>query len=333
MQNQGNQCGFGLLLVLLGMALTVLTFGFAIDAGHLYVVEGALQDSADQAALTAARELDGTWNGIWRAKRAAAAGLGDGMDSPPELFGSLAIHEVRSAFATKPAGGWTLMPASPENYRFVQVNATSEARLFFLSMIPSVGQSRRVTVRAVAGQRAVRAAGEGLAPFSPAAPDPMEANFGFTPGGTYPLAGVSPGRGNGYIDVGQTPDEAGAEDAVVNGSFYLDRAVAVGRPVKRVDRPVALRNALQRRFLQDTDTGSTNYLDYAGNGRRILVVPVNDGSERASVVGFAAFLIQADSCRGSRGPCYASYVGPSPVLHGKALGAGPPGLYDVTLFR
>lgn len=55
------------LVVLIGM------LGLVLDLGHLYVAKSELQNAADAAALSGAKELDGTKDGIDRAKAAACA--------------------------------------------------------------------------------------------------------------------------------------------------------------------------------------------------------------------------------------------------------------------
>ncbi len=323
--------GFGLLVVLAAMGVAVLSLGLVIDLSHLYLVRNTLGTLAGNAALAAAYELDGTWDGIWRARQAAADWRQ--TSSRPELFGSFPIVALRAEFATGPEAPYAATPASAAGCRFVRVTATAEARLFFMPMIPGVGVSRRVSAAAVAGQRMIQAAGEGLAPLSPAAPDPGAPDFGFVAGQSYLLEAASPQSASGYVDVGQSLDEAGAEDTVVNGSYYLPEPLGVGKKLQRVKQPVGLARALRRRFLQDTDTAAVSFPGYAGNGRRILVVPVNDGSRPPVIVGFAAFLLPARSCRGPEGPCQATYINSSPVLQGKRAGAGGPGLYQVGLVR
>ena len=52
------------------LGLLVLVAGLAVDAGRIYVVKNEAQAYADAAALTAAREWDGTPEGEARARRA-----------------------------------------------------------------------------------------------------------------------------------------------------------------------------------------------------------------------------------------------------------------------
>ena len=39
-------------------------------------------------------------------------------------------------------------------------------------------------------------------------------------------------------------------------------------------------DSLYTRIKQDTDTTSTTYSSYTGNGRRIIAAPINDGERR-----------------------------------------------------
>jgi len=346
--NSGSERGFGILLVLLALVVTLLMMGLAIDTGQVFIVQSELQAFADNAAVTAAYELDGTWRGIERATAAADRIRQSAVTRGDFTFAEPARSNLNVLFALAPKGSWRRKPPSAVGYRFVKVNTRAVARLWLLPVLPNIRAHHPVSATAVAGQVRVRAAGEGLAPFSPDAHDPSDPNFGFVPGESYTLRwapgggcagdqGFRPGgagRKRGYLDVGQRGDEAGMEDAVLNAAYYLERPLSAGSEVHYMQEEVDPGSALDRLFHQDTDTASVSAADYRerGNGRRVLIVPVNDGNDPALVAGFAAFLEQASAC-GDNGPCCATYIGPAPVLHGKGNGAGPPGLYEVRLLR
>ncbi len=346
--HSGSERGFGILLILLALVVTLLMMGLAIDTGQVFVVQSELQALADNAAVTAAYELDGTWRGIERATAAAGRIRQSAVTQGDFTFAEPARGDLGVLFAMAPKGPWRRKPPSAVGYRFVKVNARAVARLWLLPVLPNIRAHHPVSATAVAGQVRVRAAGEGLAPFSPDAHDPSDPNFGFIPGESYTLHWASGGRctgdrdfqpggsdrKRGYLDVGQRSDEAGVEDAVLNAAYYLERPLSAGSEVHPMQEEVDPGPALDRLFHQDTDTASISAADYRerGNGRRVLIVPVNNGNDPALVAGFAAFLEQAAAC-GDRGPCCATYIGPAPVLHGKGNGAGPPGLYEVRLLQ
>ena len=63
----------GAVAIIVAICLTLLLgmVGLVLDLGHLYVAKTELQNAADAAALSGAKELDGTADGVSRAKAAA----------------------------------------------------------------------------------------------------------------------------------------------------------------------------------------------------------------------------------------------------------------------
>jgi hypothetical protein len=94
--------------------------------------------------------------------------------------------------------------------------------------------------------------------------------------------------------------------------------------------------ALNDRAAQDTDTTSTTYTDYSGNGRRLITVVVNNGysnslgtayssNQQAIGLGYAQFLLMPGGYTqqtGSNNPWCAVYVGPSPTTDTTRSGGG-----------
>ncbi len=147
----------------------------------------------------------------------------------------------------------------------------------------------------------------------------------FTPGG-----GASD---RGYINVGQGSGDAALHNAIVNGDYSLPEPLTVGGTIDMVQGEKDVPPAIDERFAQDTDTTASTYSEYTGNGRRILIVPVNDKGDPARIVGFAGFFLPPDSCGDKNNtPCCGEYIGPV-VKHGKRRGAGGTGLFVVKLFR
>jgi hypothetical protein len=210
----------------------------------------------------------------------------------------------------------------------------------------------------VAGQGAALGLGEGGTPFSPDAHNPADPDFGFQPGQLYTLKWAPPGQRNkpggrcpgdiafdpgggssdrGYIDIGQGNGNSALHDVIVNGGYNLPQPLQVGSVVDHVQGNKHVGPAVETRFSQDGDTSSTDIASYlantSANGRRIMVLPVNNAQEPAVVVGFGTFLLLEDSCTGNNKPCCGIYVGNSPVLYGQRDGAGPGGLYVVKLYQ
>lgn len=145
----------------------------------------------------------------------------------------------------------------------------------------------------------------------------------------------------GYIDVGQGNGNSALHEAIVNNQFYLAQPYSVGSVIDWVPGNKNVKPGVDERFAQDTDTTSATYSQYSGNGRRILVVPVNNGGDPALVAGFAAFFMPSGMCGpNNTSPCCAEYIGPAvagaPHSGAGGGGAGPgsgAGLYVVRLFR
>lgn len=68
---RNNESGSVLILTVVSMFALVLMVGLAIDIGHFYLVKTELQDAADAAALAAAKDLNGTKEGITGARNRA----------------------------------------------------------------------------------------------------------------------------------------------------------------------------------------------------------------------------------------------------------------------
>jgi hypothetical protein len=87
--------------------------------------------------------------------------------------------------------------------------------------------------------------------------------------------------------------------------------------------------------------GSTYHVDPTvplGNGRRVVVTPVNDPDASGLVIGFGAFLLPPNPCAeltiGSKKyyPCCGEYIGASTVPGGGS-GASGGGVYRIMLFQ
>lgn len=328
--------------------------GLSVDLGRVYVAKTELQNFADTAALNAAFELDGTMAGFSDARTAAESGPGTSATRNRWNFSSQSVPAPTVEFSDSPNGTYSANPPSAAGYRFVRVTASGPVAVYFLRVVPGVSSSQDVTATAVAGQGLDNTIGPGAAPFSPDAQVPADPHFGFTIGQRYTLKWAPPGQRNkaggrcpgdlafdpgggssdrGYIDVGQGNGNSGLYDAIVNNSFYATVPLTIGSVIDHVNGNKHVGPALEMRFNQDTDTTSLTDADYDGNGRRLMITPVNNAQEPAIVVGFARFLLEEDSCTNNNKPCCAIYLGNNPVVGSEKPGAGGPGLYRVKLFN
>jgi hypothetical protein len=224
----------------------------------------------------------------------------------------------------------------------------------FLPALPDVPSNQNVAANAIGGQALTNSLGEGLEPFSPDAHLAADPNFGFTQGVRYTLKWAPPGQRNkpggrcdgdlafnpgggssdrGYIDVGQGNGNAGLHDTIVNNDYLDATPLTIGSVIDMVPGNKHVGPALAERLAQDTDTTSMTYASYHGNGRRLFVVPVNDGGDTAVVIGYGVFLLLQDSWGSNNQPVCAIYVSNSAVLNSSKTGTGVPGLFQVKLVQ
>jgi Flp pilus assembly protein TadG len=114
--------GFVFIVTAIAMTLLIGLAGLAIDVGRMYVIRAELQSFTDAAALTAARELDGTATNLDHV-RAGAKRLAEGP------------HAMRWDMGTQPiANIVTTVSEDQPGKRFVHVVATEPAPIIFLRM-------------------------------------------------------------------------------------------------------------------------------------------------------------------------------------------------------
>jgi len=326
----------------------IAMLGLSVDLGRMYIARNEAQTYADSAAMKAALELDGTFDGLTRAQRSVA-------QNPNRWhMGNSAFAGTVTEFAPAAGGPWNDSPASAEGLRFARVRATVDPPLYF---IPIVGQSSkaRVNATAVAGQVPKTSFREGLFPFSPMAHSADDPEFGFKRGRKYtlrwaanPRKGANVCEGDDAQPVIDKATSAGSELGYIDDNSpsghreaiegdYQVRPLAAGDGVEmtgglRQDQRASVVN----RVRQDSDAASRSYADYRvggrGNGRRLVVVPVSAWQPSFSVAGFAAFFLLApdDYAQNADEPLCAEFVG-AYVQGGHHQGAGGAGAYAVRL--
>ncbi|MDR3409618.1 MAG: Tad domain-containing protein [Formivibrio sp.] len=69
----------GVVAIIVGLSIFILVgmLALVLDLGHLYIAKTELQNAADAAALSGAKELDGTFSGIGKAQTRAIQAAGD----------------------------------------------------------------------------------------------------------------------------------------------------------------------------------------------------------------------------------------------------------------
>ena len=357
MQFTQREDGSILISVTIGLTAIFALIGLAVDVGRLYVVKTELQRFADSAAAAAAYELNGTASGVASATSLVQNGFGSSAGRNGWDFGTKIVTNTQATFAAVLAGPYSSSPGDASNVKFVQVIATETVPYFFLPVLPGISSSGTASASAIAGQKQQTSLRDGLAPFSPDAHSASDSNFGFTVGTLYTLKWAPPGQRTksggscagdigfvpaggsserGYIDVGQGSGNSNLVAVIVDNNYYLANPLSSGSSLTMISTITgnkSVGDALNTRFNQDTDTTSTDYAHYTGNGRRTLVVPVNNHSDPPLVSGFGAFFIRNDACGTSNNdPCCAEYIGAA-LVPGRRAASTSGGLYEVSLFH
>ena len=119
--------GIGLIITVVAAAVLFGILALTFDLGRIYIAQNELQTFTDAAALAATPELDGTDEGVVRAR--------DIAETYPNrwTFGSQAVSNPTVYFGEDVDGPWLETPPSPpEDYRFIRVEAEGPVQLFFL---------------------------------------------------------------------------------------------------------------------------------------------------------------------------------------------------------
>ena len=130
--------GFVLIVTCIVLAILMALAALGIDVGRMYVIKSELQAFADAAALNAAIQLDGTDEGLARA-RTAAVELASGPNAMKWDMGTQPITDITVGF----------------DQHFVRVVASAPAPLMFLRAFQALNADfATVTAAGVAGKTA-----------------------------------------------------------------------------------------------------------------------------------------------------------------------------------
>lgn len=323
-----NERGFVLLAAGVCCIVAVATLGLAVDLGRVLITKNETQTFVDSAALDAVMELDGTILGLDRARAAAAGNLNRAQ------LGSAALSGIVTEFATSAAGPWFANPLVATDMRFLRVRAQSPVTSYFMPVVGG-SNSTPVAAQAVAGQVEKTTWREGSFPFSPLAHDNAAPHFGLVPGQVYtlrwaanPRLGVNTCAGDdapAYI--AQAEAGGGAERGYIEDTSasiirqaiegnYQTAPLEVGDTVTMTGgAKQTQRDSIRNRVNQDTDAVSPNYATYAatgtGNGRRLVIVPINTWHPNYRILGFRAFFLLPAVAypNGGNNPFCAEYIG------------------------
>ncbi len=343
--SRAGERGFALIVSAVSLLAIVGIAGISVDVGRMYIAKNELMAYTDAASIAAALQLDGTTAGIARAQ-SAAAGMGTGANAMGWDFATKKITGSTYLFAqglaatpnTPDPATWNSNPASPTNYRFVQVAASANVPLTFMQafrILQRGGNAGTMAANAsrIAAQVQITSFPAGLLPFSPIAPSSIPNNFGLIPGTQYTLRypsggglkkgdvcagdqnqaywGSLPAQDRGYWGSNSASELRGE---IVDGTESA--TITIGGQVPMVGGGKNTEaSALDERVGEDSDPNSATYPAYMalgqGNGRRLVSVPVNDGPPNSDVVGIGMFFLLPDysSVTGST-PICAQYVGP-----------------------
>jgi len=153
---RSGERGSIIIMAAIFMLLLFLMLGFAIDASRIYMLRTELQNAADAAALTAARELNSGTTGIDAAVVRANSiintqGFGKTVVSILSIEFAKTLTEVNNVDTTN----WlstadAKLPANVEQIKFVRVT-TQPTTINILFGISALGTTRTETRKAIAG--------------------------------------------------------------------------------------------------------------------------------------------------------------------------------------
>lgn len=313
-------------MILVCALLLVLTamLGCLLDLSRILMAKSALRSRLEAAALAGVLQLDGTPDGLARARMAAT----EAVQAPQ--------RSLRVEFASVAGDKFEQVPLDPAHARLVRVTATEVVPLTLVRLVVPQ-KDLGVWSSASAEQQAVRSLRHGLFPYSPAAHSTVAPHFGFQPGAVYTLRWPNTlPAGSGKVcegdRTGPVVNSLQRPGALPSGFFELQSRAQVREAILASGQssPHAINEVLTmtegalpfeaativERIRSDTDQLSPTYAGYMalqkGNGQRIVAVPVHSLFPERTILQFAAFFLlpAAEYTDAADRPFCAEYVGP-----------------------
>jgi len=349
---KNRESGFTLITTAFGIVVLIGMVGLAVDIGRIYIAKSETQVFVDSASLAATLELDGTNDGLDRARARVAS-------NPNKWnFNTGSFSGVTTTFAKSRTGPWEETPTDPSGYLYANALVSVDVPVLFLSAFRQLSVPGAFVVLSptfTAGVKSNGASGQelktrfkdGMFPFSPYAHDGTSPDFGLVPGQLYTLRWASNPRLDNNTCAGDNTqtmiDLAAAGGGSERGYIELTSASTIRQAIED-DYQTVWRgigdsvnmtggakqtelDALLVRVGQDTNSSAPDYESYAtagtGNGRRLVGAPINTGDPNYSVVQIGAFFLTPAGTynNGGNSPWCAEYVGPW-VQGSKNKGAG-----------
>ena len=363
--NQKNRRGFVLITTALSIVALIGALGVSVDIGRIYIAKSEVQTFADLTAIAGTRELDGTEEGVARARQIVTT-------SQMKWNFSTQPFTQNTVLFSSDGVDWNNGATDVEHLKHVYVTSVVAVDLYFIPMVMTqptgvaflaVSFPFRTSVKgsAAARQHMVTVfppGGPGVLPFAPLAHNMNDVNFGFTPGDIITLrwpsnteghktfcsaddtaewiaqSEIGGGSERGYI---QETSSSAIRQAVESDRIYY--TVELGQPVNMTGGVKATQAAsLENRAQQDLDTESSTYQEYLmfpHNDRRVGVVPIVNAQDNFRVIGFAKVFLPMNQAQGGNKSLCAEYVGPYYLQGGEQHDAPGPdtGVFELRLTR
>ncbi len=213
---KSRQQGAVAIIVAICIAVLIGILGLVLDLGHLYVTKTELQNAADAAALSGARELNGSMTGINNAiNRAIEAGGKNKYDLNSKVVNitsaNLSAGSCPSDSCMVPIGSVTA--ANVADKTFLKVDTDSRfLNTWFIRVLSAGSATTKTSGIAVAGKYAtdITPLAACSLPHDPTDPTMAVSDFGYKRGVTYQLSNSNPiGPGTAYwidpVTVTDTP--------------------------------------------------------------------------------------------------------------------------------
>ena len=344
---QRRRAGYVLIVMALSAFVLFGMLGLGLDLGHVFIAKNEAQTYTDAAAVSAALRLDSSTQGVVNAENEVASGSSSSNRNRWNLGTAIfPSTQTTAEFSTGKTGPWIdgkTAEASPAAVAFVRVSTRVVMPLYILPMIVS-STSMNVISSSIAGQVPAKPTSF---PFTPMAHNPADTkDFGLTIGQEYTFRwgagfkngcagdqGPDPNGSSGDTWADTARNRSGAAD--IRGYWGDGGSASVIRQevqddypmiAPSVGEPVPLNggdkntegDALTTRINQDSITGTVAITDpsrplmnYGGNGRRLIVMPVSDPHNNNVVLGYRAFLLlRTNQYNSGGGSDYcAAYIG------------------------